>query len=82
MTPNGYPIREALDDVRKTFEAVAPSSTTSSMPLKSRLARKACRTVWMTKVGWRSAPSQVSLILDSDKVETVLRAAIDQRQSG
>jgi hypothetical protein len=76
------PLREALDDVRRIFEARRAVVDDEIDAIEMAIGAKAMQDRLSDEGGLAFCALTGLLILDSDKVETVLRAAIDQRQKG
>ena len=76
------PLREALDDVRKTFEARRAIVDDDIDAIEQAIGAKALQNRLSDEGGLAFCAITGLLILDCDKVETVLRAAIDQANSG
>jgi hypothetical protein len=75
-------IREALAGVRKTFEARRAVVDDELDAIEEAIGAKGMQDRLSDEGGLAFCALTGLLILDSDKVETVLRAAIDRRQSG
>jgi len=76
------PLREALDDVRKTFEARRAIVDDDIDAIEQAIGAKALQNRLSDEGGLAFCAITGLLILDCDKVETVLRAAIEPANSG
>jgi len=76
------PLREALDDVRETFEARRDPVDEEIDAIQKAIGATAMENRLSDEGGLAFCALTGLLILDSDKVETVLAAAIDAKKSG
>jgi hypothetical protein len=76
------PVREALDDVREAFETRRDPVDEEIDAIQNAIGTTAMENRLSDEGGLAFCALTGLLILDSDKVETVLAAAIDAKQRG